>query len=149
MIIPRQAVGLTILALTLAYTYRRGSRPERIGVSLVAAGWLITPIVEQRESWYAPQFGIMGVDMMILAAFTVMTLRYNRFWTICAAGFQAIAVIVHFAFLMSPAALYRAYFFETFAIGYLVLGSILGGVLIESRAPIHRPPRSGRRSLSD
>jgi hypothetical protein len=147
--IPRQSVGFTLVALACGFVFWRGRRPERLGISLVAAGWLLTPLVEQRESWYRPQFGIMAVDIVILTAFVVMAFRYDRYWTICAAAFQAIAVMVHFAFLIDPRALYRAYYFETFAIGYLVLGSILGGVIIESPAPYRRRRPSSPAPPSD
>jgi len=111
-------------------------------MSIIAVGWVVSSLVERRDSWYEPQFGIMAVDIVILAAFVVMSFRYDRYWTICAAAFQAIAVLTHFAFLVNPHALYRAYYFGNFAIGFLILGAILGGVLIERVAPYRRrrPP---------
>jgi hypothetical protein len=148
-VIFRQAVGLSVVALTTIVVFRRGERAERLGVSIVAAGWLITPLVEQRESWLRPQYGIMIVDIVILAAFAVMTARFRRYWLILATAFQAIAVLVHLGFLLEPKAFYRAYFVETFAIGYLVLGSILGGVFIEARpSPAPRALPTSRRSSS-
>jgi hypothetical protein len=78
-----------------------------------------------------------------------MTALYNRFWLVYATAFQSIAILVHMAFLLAPRVLYRAYFVESFAIGYLILGAIMGGVLIESAAPVRRtrrapaPPPSG------
>ena len=146
----RQAVGLTAVALTGAVAFSRGGRPERLGASIVAAGWLLTPLVEQRESWFRPQFGIMAVDAVILAAFAAMTFRYRRNWLILATAFQAVAIAAHLVFLMNPHAFYRAYFIVTFAIGYLILGSIFGGVFIEGRAsypaPSPRaPPPAARR----
>jgi hypothetical protein len=138
-----QIVNWTTLALTCAVVFWRGSRPERVGMTIVAIGYVLTPLVEQRDSWYAPQFGIMAVDAAILAAFIAMAFRYDRYWTICATAFQAIAVLIHFAFLINPPALYRAYFYASFSIGYLILGSILGGVVIERRTPFLRPHSSG------
>jgi hypothetical protein len=140
--IPRQLVGLTILGLSCAVTFWRGQKPERIGVSVVAAGWLLTPLVEQRDSWLQPQYGIMTVDIVVLAAFIVLAFRYRRYWTIYAAAFQIAAILIHLAFLIDPRALYRAYYAESFAVGYLILGAILGGVLIEGRTPprLQEPP---------
>jgi hypothetical protein len=137
-----QVFGWVTLALTCAVVFWRGRRPERIGISIVAVGWVATTLVQRLDSWYQPQFGIMSVDALILAAFIAMAFRYDRYWTICAAAFQAIAVFTHFVFLIDPKALYRAYYFGNFAIGFLILGAILGGAFIESAAPQRRSPPS-------
>lgn len=133
-------VGRSALVLTLIVAVWRGGRPERLGIAIVALGWVATPIVERRQSWYEPQFGIMAVDAAILAAFVVIAFRYGRYWTLLAAGFQSIAVLTHFAFLIDPHALYRAYYFENYSIGFLILGAIFGGAFIEGRRPYRQRP---------
>ncbi len=133
-----QLINVAALVLTCAIAFWRGREPERLGISIVAVGFLITPLVERRESWFEPQYGILTVDVVILAAFVIMAFRYDRYWTICAAAFQVIAVLTHFAFLVSPSTLYRAYYSANFAIGFLILGTILGGVFIERAAPYRR-----------
>jgi hypothetical protein len=127
--------NLLALALTCGVVVWRGRRPERIGALVVTIAFLVTPLVEQRRSWYQPQFGIMAVDVATLAALAVMAIRYDRYWPICAAAFQAVAVLTHLAFLINPHALYRAYYVGNFSIGFLLLGAILGGVILESPTP--------------
>ena len=133
-----QLINVAALVLACAIAFWRGREPGRLGISIVAIGFVLTPIVERRESWLQPQFGILTVDVVILAAFIIMAFRYDRYWTICVAAFQAIAVLTHFAFLVRPLALYRAYYFANFAFGFLILGAIVGGVLIERGAPYRR-----------
>jgi len=130
-----QIVGWTALALTCAVVFWRGERPERLGAALIAVAWLLTPLVELRRSWFEPQLGILAVDVATLVALVALAFRSRRYWAICASAFQAIAVLTHLAFLINPEALYRAYLFGNFSIGFLLLGSILGGTLIEA-API-------------
>jgi hypothetical protein len=101
--------------------------------------------VELRESWYQPQYGIFIVDLLTLAALVVLAMRFDRYWPICAAGFQAVAVLTHLAFLINPRALYRAYLFGNFSIGFLLLGAVLGGVIIEGRSPPFLRPWAWRR----
>ncbi len=132
-----QIVGWIALALTCAMAFWRGERPERLGAALIAVAWLITPLVELRRSWFEPQLGILAVDVVTFIALVALAFRYVRYWAICASAFQAIAVLTHLAFLINREALYRAYLFGNFAIGFLLLGSILGGTLIEV-APIQR-----------
>ena len=138
-----QLINVAALVLACAIAFWRGREPERLGVSIVAIGFIVTPLVERRENWLQPQYGILAVDVMILAALVVMAFRYDRYWTVCAAAFQTVAVLTHFAFLIRPGALYRAYYFANFAIGFLILGTVVGGVLIERGAPYRR-----RRPLS-
>ena len=148
---PAQIVGWIALALACAAAAWRGGRPERLGALLLAAAWVVTPLVELRSSWRQPQIGILGVDIVTLAALAWLAMRYDRTWPICAAGFQAIAVLTHLAFLVNPQALWRAYLVGNFAIGFLLLGAVVGGVVMEGRAPSLRrrplwPPRSAWRS---
>jgi hypothetical protein len=127
-------VGWFALGLTCVIAFWRGGRAERLGAILAAAGWIVTPFVEIRTSWYQPQVGIFAVDVFMLLALTALTLRYRRAWTVCASAFQALMVLTHIGFLVNPTGLYRAYYFANFSIGFLVLGAIVGGVLIEDSA---------------
>ena len=129
-------INLLALVATCAIAVWRGRRPERAGALIIAAGFLLTPLVERRESWFQPQFGIFAVDVATLVALVALAFWYGRYWSICAAAFQAIAVLTHFAFLLNPHAIYRAYYFANFSIGFLLLGALLGGVFIESAEPL-------------
>jgi hypothetical protein len=134
------------LILTCVIAFWRGRQPERLGALVVGVAFLVTPLVEQRESWLRPQYGILAVDVALLALLVALAVRYDRYWPICASAFQAVAVLTHFVFLINPQALYRAYFFANFSVGFLLLGAVLGGVVIESPVPFRvrrRTPRPG------
>jgi hypothetical protein len=148
---PAQIVNWATLALAAAIVFWRGRGPERLGMAIIVVGYFATPMVERRDNWYAPQFGILAVDMVMLLAFISLAFRYRRHWAICAAAFQGVAVLTHFAFLIAPHTLYRAYYVGSFSIGYLVLGAIVGGVVFEGATPIRRrdflrprPPSASR-----
>jgi len=126
-----QLLGWTCLALTCVAAAWRGGRAERLGAAVVAVAWVITALVERRHDWLEPQYGILAVDVVTLLALAAIALRARRNWAICAAGFQAIAVLTHLVFLINPAALYRAYYMSNFSIGFLLLGAILAGVIFE------------------
>ena len=141
-----QIVGWTGLALTWATALWRGGRPERLGASLIGVAWILTPIVQLRENWYQPQYGICVIDLVTLIGLTALAVRYQRYWPICAAGFQFIAVLTHLAFLVNPQALFRAYLFGNFSIGFLLLGAVLGGVIMEGATPPPLRPWAWPRS---
>jgi hypothetical protein len=56
-------------------------------------------------------------------------------------------VLTHLGFLINPRLLYRAYYFANFSIGFLVLGTIVGGVLIEDSDWLLRLDQIRRRGL--
>ena len=132
---PTQQVGSAALAVTVAAAVWRGERPERVGAAIIAAAWIVTPFVELRRSWYEPQWGIFTVDVLNFLALAGLAFVYDRRWPICAAGFQLVTVLTHVAFLINPHALYRGYFYVNFAMGYLLLGSLLGGIAVELGSP--------------
>ena len=100
----------------------------------IAVAWLLTPLVEVRSSWYQFQAGIFAIDVATLVGLVVLARLGRRRWPICAAAFQLFAVLTHIAFAINPHALYRAYLYANFSVGYLLLGAMVGGVLIEPRA---------------
>jgi hypothetical protein len=124
-------IGWFALGLTCVIAFWRGGRPERLGAVFSVAGWIVTPVVEIRTDWYQPQVGIFAVDVAMLVLLAGLAFRYRRYWAICAAAFQAVMVLTHIGFLINPRMLYRAYYFANFSIGFLVLGAIVGGTLIE------------------
>jgi hypothetical protein len=130
-----QMVGWVSLALTCLAAGWRGERPEKLGAALVAAAWVVSTLVERRHNWLEPQYGILAADVVTLLALAALAFWSRRNWAICAAGFQAIAVLTHLVFLINPQALYRAYYMSNFSIGFLLLGAILAGVFFEASRP--------------
>jgi len=135
-----QVLGWLCLALTCVAAAWRGGQAERLGAAVVGVAWFITALVERRHNWLEPQYGILAVDIVTLLALAAIALWARRNWAICAAGFQAIAVLTHLVFLINPQALYRAYYMSNFSIGFLLLGAIAAGVIFEAsrRAPVSR-----------
>jgi hypothetical protein len=132
---PSQQIAAAALVLTCGVAGLRGKKPERIAALVLAVAWIATPLVEARQSWYQPQYGIFVVDVLTLLALTWIGYFYNRYWPIYAAGYQMIAVLLHIAFLASPHRLYRAYLYANFATSYLVFGALIGGVIFEASPP--------------
>jgi len=140
-VILAQWLGWFSLALTCVAAVWRGRRPERLGAALVGVAWVLTLLVEQRRDWLGPQVGMFVVDLMTLAGLAALAYGCRRGWAICAAGFQAVAVLTDVVFRINPAAFYRAYYMSNFSIGFLLLGAILVGVFFERDTPAPINPR--------
>jgi len=130
-----QWLGWISLVLTCVAAAWRGGLPERLGAGLVAAAWVLTLLVEQRRNWLEPQFGMFAVDIATFLGLAALAFLYRRYWAICAAGFQAIAVLTDLIFMINPAVFYRAYYMSNFSIGFLLLGAILAGIIFEWAKP--------------
>ena len=130
----KQVFSFVVLALACVFAGRMGNKPERLGAALIAAGWCLTPLVEDLSSWTKPQYGMLGVDLLTLLLLVLLALHTGRLWPVCAAGFQLVAVLLHLIFWIAPERLYRAFYYANFAIGYLLLGALVGGCLLEAGA---------------
>jgi hypothetical protein len=142
---PAQQIGTAALALSCGLAFWRGARPDKLGAAAIAAAWITTPLVERRGDWFQPQYGILVVDSLLLTVLIALALRSGRRWPVCAAAFQSFTVLTHLAFLVNPYALYRAYYYANFASGFLLLGALFAGVLLESRGMAPRKGRLSRR----
>jgi len=140
-VILAQWLGWVCLALTCLAAGWRGRRPERLGAALVAAAWILTLLVEQRRNWLAPQTGMFIVDLLTFAGLAAIAYWSRRAWPICAAGFQAVAVLTDLVFHINPAAFYRAYYMSNFSVGFLLLGAIVVGIFFERGPPAPISPR--------
>ncbi len=95
--IPRYIIFWALLLLTFAYALWRGRGDEKIaaGVALLAtiATQFVMPPPALRYSGI--QFGLVAIDMAVLAAFVAIALRSERFWPLWVAGLQLINSMSH------------------------------------------------------
>ena len=136
-----QLLGWVCLVFTCGIVAWRGERPEKLGATVIVAAWVLSTVFEQRRSWLEPQVGVFIVDILALIAFVAIAAWSRRYWAIWVAGFHAVGVLTHVLVLINPRALYRAYYMLSFSIGFLLLGALLAGVMLEAG----RPPPAGRR----
>jgi hypothetical protein len=100
-----------ILCVVVLIGLVRGGKPERIGISLVVIGSILSMIFASSlgarfrsvEPW------IMGIDIAVLIAFVVLALVTTRYWPMWVASFQAITVLTHLAEAALPNAVPRGY----------------------------------------
>jgi uncharacterized membrane protein len=85
-----------LIAVAL-YAFWRGGRDERVVATTCVLGALLTHLsispVAQRYDQI--ELGTFLVDVAVLAGFTVVALRSNRFWPLWAAGLQLTTLLGH------------------------------------------------------
>jgi len=99
------------LAACCAIAWRRGGECERIGASILAAGSAASALICSHAGFrfQGSELGLVVVDVAVLVALVVLSLRSPRVWPIWVAGFHLVAIMTHAAVFVHPAILPRAY----------------------------------------
>jgi hypothetical protein len=106
-----------------------GRWPERLGASAMLAAWLATALSLNGTQLWGPQWGVMIIDVLLLAVLLFIALRSDRWWPLWACGFHALSVVLHLAVMADPKIWGRAYFVAGNAFSYLVMGALFIGAV--------------------
>lgn len=88
-----QAIAVTAVVV-LTFVFFKGDEPEKIGGAAYALSYLGT-LVTLSGSLSVPQWGVMGMDIVLLAVFFGLALHSRRAWLVWASAFQALVVTSH------------------------------------------------------
>ena len=86
-----------VLAIVCIYAFARGEAESRIaagisGVASIASVIVMSPIAGRYSHMEA---GVFAVDLAVLAGFTAIALRSDRFWPLWLAGLQLTTILAH------------------------------------------------------
>ena len=95
--IPRYYFFWALLLATFAYAIWRGRSDERIAASTCLLATIATQFVMPPPSdrYSGVQFGLVAIDLVVLAAFVAVGLRSQRFWPLWIAGLQLTNSMAH------------------------------------------------------
>jgi hypothetical protein len=100
----RFAFFFGLLALVVLVTFWRGMRDERLAALTCVMGTVLTilatPALNARYLHF--ELGMFLVDLTVLAAFTGIALRSDRFWPLWVAGLQLTGTAVHLLQFLQP-----------------------------------------------
>jgi hypothetical protein len=116
-----------ILSCVLALWW--GERTERIAAVAMFAAWIVTPFAANPDRWSQPQYGVLAVDLVLLAVLVAISLRTDRWWPLWATAFHAVGVCIHIAVMVDPKVWPRAYFFAGGIFGRLTLIALVVGAV--------------------
>ena len=116
-----------------AFALLRGERPERIVGTAMLFDYSATLILQDTRHPGSVQYGLLAGDLVVLGAVLFSTFTSNRKWTLVAASFQLLAVLLHVAKIMDPTVDGWSYLTAGVIIGYGLTLSLFVGALIEPR----------------
>lgn len=119
----------TILLLTFGYALWRGRSDERIAASVcllasIATRFAISPLSVR---YTGIEFGLLLIDVAVLAAFITIALRSQRFWPLWVAGLQLTNSLAHLMKIVELDLMPRAYAAAAVFWSYPILLIILVG----------------------
>lgn len=134
---------LAVFAAAIGFAWSLGGTPERAGAAIIAA-WVAVSVIH--DLMFGPA-GFVHVnvphaafDLAELIAILWLALRANRLWPLWAAAAQLICVSGHFAALIEPGGMRRAYWAMTQIPPFIQIAALALGAIAHAR----RERRIGR-----
>lgn len=92
-----KTVFWALLLLTCGYALWRGQRDERIaGAACLLASVATRLVISPQQLRYSQvEIGLLAIDLAVLAVFTAVALRSQRFWPLWIAGLQLTTSMAH------------------------------------------------------
>ena len=118
------------LLAVLVAAYRFGSRPERIVASAYALAALASALLRTAAAgrYQHPEWGVLGIDLLLLATLFAVSLRSDLWWPICATALQLITVLGHLAKILKPETWPLAYAWMIQASSFPSLAALAVGI---------------------
>lgn len=88
-------VVLAVAVLVVGFAFLKGEEAERIGAAAYAIVVLATSMIKDGTSMSVPRWGVMGIEVVLLAVFVGLAWHSRRSWPVWAAAFQALIVTGH------------------------------------------------------
>lgn len=134
---PERIWAVAMFAVS-AYALWRGGRVERLVAGANILAWIVTIVVQNRQDWLNPQWGVLAVDVAFLGLLLALVVRTTRTWVMPAASFQLLAVVTHMAIMADRGVRAWAYLTALILWSYLVLITLAAGTYLQSR--VSAPP---------
>lgn len=90
-------VYYSFLLVCCAYVAFKGGAPEKIGVSIILIGSILSTaaLTSPARRFTSVEVGVVIVDAAAFLALLVLSMRAERFWTLWVTAFQLIATVAH------------------------------------------------------
>ncbi|MBU1384385.1 MAG: hypothetical protein KKG14_08960 [Alphaproteobacteria bacterium] len=88
-------VGAAVWVVVVTFAFLKGDEPERVGGGVYALGALASLLVQDDTRLYGAQWGLMGLDVILLAAYAGVAWKSRRSWPVWASACQSLIVMIH------------------------------------------------------
>ncbi len=88
-------IGAAVTVLVVAFAFLKGDEPERIAGGAYVLTWFATLLVQGDGSVPGTQWGMMGIDLIMLGVYVSLVWKSRRAWPVWAAALQSLIVMSH------------------------------------------------------
>lgn len=88
-------IGAGFTVVVVAFAFLKGDEPERIAAGAYVLTWFATLLVQGDSSGPGPQWGMMSIDMIMLAVYVGLAWKSRRSWPVWATALQSLIVMSH------------------------------------------------------
>ena len=125
---PFQAAFYLLSFVIYVTIWLGGGQTERTGAAMYVVGCVIGLMTQ--GLWFGNVMWAMAlVDIALLGGLIYLALRKDRWWPMVASGFQVLILLIYAAMALRPELGARAGVGATWALAYLIIFCMLGGVV--------------------
>ena len=88
-------IGTAFAVAIIGFAFLKGDEPERVGAGAYALGLLASRLLQDESRLSGPQWGVMAVDMILLAVYVGLAWKSRRPWPVWASALLALIVMCH------------------------------------------------------
>lgn len=116
-------IFLGLLLTCSAYAFRRGGAPERVAAAMILAAVAATIAAGSSVAakFFVPMWGVLAVDLALMAGLMGLAVRADRFWPILMAALVGLGLFGHLAAIGTLSMQPLVYAISHAASGYPVL----------------------------
>jgi len=126
----------------------KGLAPERLAATGVFLAWVASAVLHTQD-WVHPQYGMLGVDLILLLILVSLMLLTGRRWLVFASAAHVLGIGAHFAVMLDLQIRAFAYFTAMAIWGYAVLLAMVIGTLTEGARERRLRQASGNPASSE
>jgi hypothetical protein len=88
-------IGAGLMVLVAGFAFLKGDEPERIAAGAYVLGWFAALLVHLESVGQRTLWGMMALDVVMLAVFAGLTWKSRRGWPVWATALQSLVVMSH------------------------------------------------------
>ncbi|HST91184.1 MAG TPA: hypothetical protein VLJ13_03215 [Brevundimonas sp.] len=88
-------IGMALTVLVVAFAFLKGDEPERMGAAALVLVFLAGIVIPGSTGFIVSQWGLMGLDVLLLAVLVGLMWHTRRAWLMWATAFQGLIVTGH------------------------------------------------------
>jgi hypothetical protein len=109
MLVIRLILFNALLIGACGYAWFRGRSDERVAAAVCVGASFASLVLLTRLRFSDIEYGILAVDLVVLATFVWVALRSERFWPLWVSGLQLTSSVPHLLKLIDPGLMPFAY----------------------------------------